>query len=259
MAVQIRIDQLTRPPGVAGMAREDLVLAQPVTLTAVGGPYLSHLWRVIYRPLNIVAGTRATSLLATPAAAATLLAPIDVEGTYNIGLVVDSGSGLGALASDNASITFYAGSTLAIDPGALPRREPAFQEMLEHNVADAIDPLGNVEGWSREMARWFELIRRASVGSSAAWGRIVVPGGGPAAILSSSNIASATYVGVGVVDIAFTLPMPNANYAVVASCRGLGGTCNISGENVNGFRVERADAFGVLTDADFNFDVRARP
>jgi hypothetical protein len=259
MAVQITIDQLTRPPGTPAKAREDLVLGQPVTLSTSGGPFLSYQWRIVHKPIDIMAGARATSLLATPNAASSVFTPIDVEGTYHIEVAVDSGSGLGALPADVARITFYAGATLAVDPGALPRRVPAFQETVEHNVNDAIDLAGNTEGWSREWYRWFEVIRRGVVGASPAWGRVAVPPGGPASLTSSLNIASATYIAMGIVDIAFIAPMPNANYAVVASARSVGGSCNVLNENVNGFRVERADAFGVLSDLAFNFDVRVRP
>jgi len=259
MAVQITIDQLTRPPGVPGFAREDLELGQPVTLSSVGGPFFAYLWRIIHRPIDINAGVRATSLLATPTAAATLFAPIDVEGTYHVELAVDSGAGLGASADDVARITFYAGAVLALDPGQLPRRVPAFQETVEHNVPDVIDPTGNAEGWSREWYRWFEVIRRGVVGASPAWGRVILPPGGPASLASSLNIGFVTYVSPGIVDIAFIAPMPNANYAVVATARNTGGSCTVYNETVNGFRIERADAFGVLTDDDFAFDVRVRP
>jgi hypothetical protein len=254
MAVQITINQATRPPGVAGVAREDCVTGQVVTLTSSGGPFLAYQWRIVHKPIDIVGGVRATSLLATSTAASTTMTPIDVAGTYLVELVVNSGSGLGALAADIARITFYAGPTLSATPNAFPRRTIAFQETTEHNVPDAIEPAGNTEGWSREWYKWFAAIQTA-FSTVPRWARISLPAGGPAFIVSQSQIASATRTAVGTVDILFTTPLSTINYAVVCSPRNTGGMCVVYGETGNGFTVERADPSGVLVDDDFSFIV----
>jgi hypothetical protein len=154
----IVINQAGKPAGVAGRAREDLVTGTAVTVAAVGGPFLAYSWTFQSVAENIIAGVKATSLFATPAASSSLISPIDQPGTFLVQLEVDSGSGLGATEADVASITFYAGPALNADPTLLPRRIPAFRERLQHNVPDAIDPSGNTEGWSREWLRWFAFI-----------------------------------------------------------------------------------------------------
>ena len=259
MAAQITIDQVTRPPGTAGVAREDLVLAQVVTLTSSGGPFLAQQWRIIHKPIDIIAGVRATSLLATPAAASSTLAPIDVAGTYLLELAVDSGFGLGARASDVARITFYAGPVLAVNPDEFPRRPLAFQETIEHNVPDALDPTGNTEGWSREWYRWFAAIKKLWATKAAAWAKISLPGGGPAAIADGANVAAVVRTGMGVVTVAFTTALPSAAYCVTTGVHGSGGSCLVTTETVNGFTVERSDPFGVLVDDDFSFVVMVSP
>lgn len=260
MPAQIVVDQAGKPPGVAGRAREDLVLGTQVVLSAAGGPFLAHQWSIIHRPIDIVAGVRATSILATPTAATSNLLPIDVRGTYHLQLVVDSGSGLGALSGDTARITFYAGPTLAASPDSLPRRIPAFQETIEHNVPDAIQPAGNTEGWSRELYRWFAVIaslEQASGGADVAAGRVTLTGGG-ATIVRSTGVSAATRLVQGRVQITFTVPFPDTDYAPSANALGLGGQASCTSLLTTGFIVERADAAGSLTDADFNFAVKLR-
>lgn len=160
MAVQIKIDQAAHAPGIAGRAREDLATGTPVTLTAVGGPYAQYQWTIGWKPVDVIANTRSAAALSAATSVSTLLTPIDQIGTYRISIVVDSGNGLGAGVSDNASITFYAGPTLAA-AGFFPRRRPAIGETTEHNVLDAIDPVtGNPDGWGREEARWDEATKK---------------------------------------------------------------------------------------------------
>lgn len=259
MAAQITINQVTRPPGTVGVAREDLVLGQVVTLSSSGGPFAAYRWRIIHKPIDIVAGVRATSVLATPLAINTTMAPIDVAGTYLVELAVDSGFGIGALSSDVARITFYAGPVLATAPDEFPRRPIAFQETIEHNVADPLDPAGNGEGWSREWYRWFATIKKLWATKSAAWAKVSLPGGGPAAIADGANVAAAVRIGMGVVDVAFTNALPTANYCVTTGVHGSGGSCLVLNQAVGGFRIERSDPFGVLVDDDFSFHVMVTP
>lgn len=153
-AVQIKIDQAGAPVGVPGQAREDLVLSLPITLAAIGGPYLNYQWSFPAKAIDVVAGVRSSIAFASSTAPTTTCSPVDIQGTYLVRLAVDSGSGLGATTDDNASITFYAGAALNPDPTQYPRRTPAIGETIEHNVPDVIDPDGNKDGWGRERARW---------------------------------------------------------------------------------------------------------
>lgn len=179
-AVQIQLFQSGTSVGAAGQAREDYVVGSPVQAIAVGGPYLAYKWSFGSKPIDIVDAVEANSVFDSSGSDTSLIEPIDVPGTYLIQLAVDSGSGLGATVDDVASITFYAGNpadqlqgVLAADPTQLPRRIPAFGETLQHNVADAIQPSGNTQGWSREWYRWFSVIgaiaqRRVATAISAA-------------------------------------------------------------------------------------------
>lgn len=256
MAAQIVIDQVAKPPGIAGKAREDLDTGTDITLTAAGGPFLSHLWQMIDRPIDIIGAAQASSVLVTPSASVTLLSPIDVEGTYLAELLVDSGNGLGATADDIARITFYAGLALSANPAALPRRRPAARETNEHNVNDAIFPGGNPRGWAQEWERWFLLMQQGTEFSAA---RVSLPGGGPAAIIgNATNVASVTRTGVGVCDVLFTTAAPNALYGVLTSARGpVGGSLTVDTELTTGFTIYRANAAGAFVDADFTFAVKA--
>ena len=152
-ALQIRIDQAGKTPGVPGQAREDLALGIAATATAVGGPFFQYLWTIAWKPIDVVAGMRSSAALSSGTLNATLIQPLDIPGTFRIGLAVDAGFGLGARLEDVAFITFYAGPTLSADPRKRPRRYPAVGETTEHNVPDAIDPTGNVDGWARERQR----------------------------------------------------------------------------------------------------------
>lgn len=267
MAVQIQIDQpgSGAPPGTPGQAREDLVTGFAVQLTATGGPFLAYSWSIIDKAVDIVAGVQSAALLTAPNAAITQCTPIDIEGTYLVQVIVDSGSGLGALADDVARITFYAGATLNAlntDPAELPRREMAFRETTEHNVPDLVFPLGNERGWAEERQRWQALLTRIYLGKSWAWGRVALPGGGPATLVggvsNALNVAGVARVAVGTVDVTFATPLPNANYEVTTSARGVGGQLYVDTETINGFRIYRADPWGALIDAPFSFNVRAR-
>lgn len=261
MPVLIQLDQAAKPPGVPGRAREDFDTGVAVTAAAVGGPYSAYLWSFISKPIAIFIPAKAATLIASPTGPTTNLSPVNVAGTYEVQLLVDSGSGLGATADDVAKITFYAGtpgSALHGPPSTipyrLPRRIPAFQETTEHNVPDALDPTGNPEGWSREWYRWFAVIERSWVGSAHwAGGRVALTGGG--AVLTQGLNVGVARVSQGVVDVTFTTALPNANYAVMANARGVAGTCLPSLETTAGFRIERGDVAGTLVDADFNFSV----
>lgn len=264
MAVQILIDQpgSGAPPGTPGQAREDLALGFSVTLTATGGPFLAYSWSIIDKAVNMLAGVQSSALIGAPFAPATPMSPIDFEGTYLVQVVVDSGSGLGALPDDVARLTFYAGpglNALAVDPAELPRREMAFRETIEHNVPDLVFPLGNARGWAEERQRWQEVLKRIYAGKSWSWGRVALPGGGPASLVGLAlNVGGVGRVALGTVDVTFATPLPNANYEVISSPRGAGGQTYVDSETINGFRLYRADPWGGLIDADFGFDVRAR-
>ena len=259
MAVQILIDQAGAPAGVTGFAREDLQTGVAVTLTATGGPFLAYQWSIIDRPVNMLAGVQSSALVTAPMSGVTQVSPIDQEGTYLVQVLVDSGNGLGANATDIARITFCAvplAMPLASDVAELPRREMAFRESTEHNVPDVIFPGGNVRGWAQERQRWQEVLTRMYNGKSWAWGRVTLTGGG-AVLASGFNVASVTRTGVGLVSIVFTRALPNTNYAVVVCARGNGGSGYAYNETTSGFSIQRADFSGTLVDADFTFDARA--
>lgn len=260
MAAQITVNQAGKPAGVAGRAREDLDVGTDVTLAASGGPFLSYLWSFVWRPIDIVAAARATSAFSAPTGASTVVTPIDRAGTYLVQLTVDSGSGLGALPGDVARISFYAGLALDPDPRLAPRRIPAFGETLEHNVPDAVDAGGNPDGWAREWLRWFALINALFDSLVELTGaRITLPAGGPAAIVRSHNVASATRTAVGAVDVVFTDPMPDSSYTVDAYALG-SGQASVDPLTIatTGFTLYRADPFGVAVDGDFGFRVDLR-
>ena len=262
MAVLIQIDQpgSGAPPGVAGFSREDLMTGFNVQLTATGGPFAAYLWSIIDKPIDIVTPVMSAAVLTAPGAAVTLVAPVDLVGPYLVEVLVDSGSGLGALADDVDRRTFYAGpvlNSLNPDPRELPRREIAFRERGEHNVPDAIFPAGNSRGWAQEWLRWRAVYDRVYRGKSWAWGRVVLPGGGPAALVSGLNTLAVVRTAVGTVAVTFATPLPNANYAVTATARGpVGGSCTADLEAVGGFTLSRSNPGGALIDADFTFHVQ---
>jgi len=261
MAVQIKIDQpgSGAPPGVAGVAREDLVIGFGVLLTAVGGPFGAYQWSIIDKAVNITAGVQSAALLGAPAAAVTSLAPIDQIGTYLVQVVVDSGSGLGATPGDIATLTFYAGAVLNNlnpDPTKRPRRQMAFRETTQHNVADPVFPLGNPRGWAEEWERWLAVLRSLFARPTIfAWARVSLPPGGPAALVSGVNVGPVLRLSKGVVSVAFTAAAPSALYAVQPGARIDGGMFLVRNEAVGGFVIERSDLGGSLLDQDFSFVV----
>lgn len=262
MAVQITVDQAAKPAGVAGKAREDLDTGVAATLTASGGVFLAYSWSIIHKPIDVFTSTKSTAALTAPASAVTNVTPLDLPGTYHVQVLVDSGSGLGATAADIARLTFYAGipgdkfrGALATRADLLPRRIPAFQETTEHNVNDAFDPAGNLEGWSREWYRHFAVLQKLFEGRSWAQGRVALTGAG-ATLVRQFNVATVTRVGVGIVDVTFTIAMPDANYSVVYGARGaVGGQVVTTNELTTGFRATRSDLAGVASDSDFSFSV----
>jgi hypothetical protein len=200
MAVQIKVDQVAAPAGVPGQAREDLALGVGVTLTAVGGPYLSYLWRIVDLPTNAAVTVRSAAVLATPALPVTGFAPIDQQGTYFVELLVDSGSGLGATADDVARITFYAGVVIGATASSVPRRRIAYRETSEHNAPDALDAGGNPEGWAREWRRWFANIERSTTLLTPTVGQntyVPYATAGSLAYSSALRTNGSTWVGLG--------------------------------------------------------------
>jgi len=261
MVAQIVVNQMGKPAGVAGRAREDLDTGMTVVLSAAGGPFSVHLWELVDAPLDLFTPAQSAATLATPTASTTNLSPIDNEGTYKVRLTVDSGSGLGATAADIAEITFAAylsTNPLASDPAELPRRVPAFTERTEHNVVDALFPAGNPRGHATELDRWFAVIRRIAPGASFAWAKVDVATGGPAVALSSFN-CTVNWLSTGTVEILFTRHAANNSYAVVHSPRGgtVGATSLVSFESTSSFRITTRNSVNALTDMDFSVDVKA--
>lgn len=261
-AVQILLAQTGAPAGSPGQARDDFVTGTPVQVTATGGPFAQYLWTFVSKAIDIEAGARATSAFASASSVTSAVTPIDVPGEYLIQVAVDSGQGLGATDDDVARIVFYAGTTgdnivgpLNADPAELPQRMPAFRETLEDNVADLVDPTGNVEGWSRAWLKLKAIVNRIYQGKSWAWAFVGQTSGGAFA-LGSLNVATVTRTGVGLATVAFTRPMPSSAYAIFCNAQSSPGTCVGSNQDVNGFDVERADIGGSLVDADWSFEVK---
>lgn len=146
------------------MAREDLVLGgQVVHLSATGGAY-GYIWELLDAPTNAAVTANSAAVLSSSTGSAVTITP-DYAGTY-YGRVT---SGV-----DVQEWSFYAGPPLSSTAAELPRRIPSFMEGLAHNVPDAIDPLGNRKGWSREWRRWFSVIQAAhNRPISAAWNTIL--------------------------------------------------------------------------------------
>ena len=258
MAVDIVLDQAAKPAGVAGVAREDLDVGVDVTAGAIGGPFSAYAWSLIDRPIDIIGASQATTVPTTPTASTTILSPVDVEGTYLLEVLVESGSGLGATAADVARITFYAGATLSTDPRLTPRRRPAFRETTEHNVADAVFAGGNPRGWAQEWERWFAALVKTSAATWAS-GRVTLTGGGATLVGLRGFNAAVVRTGVGVVDVTFPLlAAPNADYSVLGAARTTAGSTFLTSETTAGFTITRVDAAGAPADADFSFDVNVR-
>lgn len=263
-AVQILLNQAGKPAGSAGVARDDIDTGVSVTAQAVGGPFASYQWTFIDKAIDIVAGTKASSAFGAPTSSTTTISPIDVAGEYLIQVAVDSGSGLGATASDVARIVFYAGTPagdaahgpLNSDPAELPRRMPAFRERLEDNIPDAIEGSGNTGGWSRPWLKLKAVVDRIYRGKSWAWGRVAQTGA--SATLTSGHNAAVARTGVGTAHITFTRTLPSAAYAVVPGVRGAEGSIFALNEGATGFDIQRADIGGTLVDADWTFEVKVQ-
>lgn len=276
MALQIKIDQSGASAGVAGQAREDLVVGTPVTLAAVGGPFLRYEWSLLDAPTDdtvLVASDAAFTAAQSPT---TSLAPIDNEGTYAVQLKVDSGAGLGARLGDTVRITFAAfDSDNPIDPDGrrLPQRMPSFAERTEHNVADGVEATGNTKGWSRTMRRWFEIVKRVYRGKAWAWAYVNVSGG--AATIKQSaivvgnafqrwNVASVDYVAVGKYDVNLDEPFAlDAAFPVMVFPQDLVGgnpvigARDLANSTLSKIRVEIRKADGTMALIDGSFLVVA--
>ena len=253
-AILIVLNQSGKTPGVAGKAREDLVTGVPVQATIQGGPFKEYLWTLIDNPVDFVNGVRSSAAVTLPKSASTTIQPIDIENTYLLQVLVDSGQGLGATADDVATITFYAGTPLSSDPASLPQRTPAFGERLEHNVTDAILQGNNSRGWAQVMGRWFEIIKSAWRGSARTWARIHLTSGG-ASLLQQKNVASVTRISRGVVDVTFIKQQSTTSYGLMGTANGGGGSVSSVNETRSSVRILRGDPFGTLVDADFTIGV----
>lgn len=247
MSLQLLINQMGKPAGTPGVAREDIDLGTPVDLQALGGPFLQVAWSIVDKPIDYTVPAQSSAAFSAPSNALTQLSPIDYQGTYLIRVSVDQGFGLGARPEDNASITFYAGVPLNSIYNEFPRRIPAFGERTEHNVPSP--PFANnPRGWAEAMEKYlFALINSGS--ELFAYCRYEFGTG----ILKSKNVASVTGFGVGIFAITFTNPAPDANYIVIPSIRTNPGFITPYGETVNFFGLGLIDNFGAPLNSDFEF------
>lgn len=262
MTVSILLAQSGKPIGSAGVARDDFDVGVAVQATAVGGPFSEYVWTFVSKAIDIEAGVQATSAFTAPSSPSTDIDPVDVSGEYLIQVAVDSGDGLGANETDVARIVFYAGDLTGLhgplntDPAELPQRMPAFREQLEDNVADAVQPTGNTEGWSRPWLKLKAIVDRIYQGKSWSWARVT---GATAARPSSFNVDDVVNTGTGLFTVTFERALPNDTYAVVASPMTTPGMVVASNLSTTGFDVERDDPSGTPVDEDFVFDVRVEP
>lgn len=250
MALQILINQMGKPAGVPGVAREDLDLGTPVDLQALGGPFLAVQWSIGDKPIDYTVPAQSSAAYSAPNNALTQLTPIDYAGTYLIRVAVDQGFGLGARPEDNASITFYAGPALSPTFNLFPRRLPAFGERTEHNVPSP--PFANnPRGWAEAIEKYFAslLNNTEEIFAFGRWDN------GGATILDSKNIAGILNVAPGIFRVTFTNPAPSANYAVLPVLRNAAGFCVPYAETVNDFAIACSDPFLALTNYDFSFVV----
>lgn len=255
-ALLIILNQTGKPAGTAGNAREDFVTGTPIQASLQGGPFGQYLWTLDDKPIDFPNAVQSSAAPVLPQAASTPVQPIDVEGSYLLKCLVDSGQGLGATPDDVATITFYAGTALSAVNGYLPQRQPAFGERAEHNVLDAMFSGGrNKRGWAQTMGRWFEIIKKNTKGSALTWGRVSLSFISGANLVQGSNVASVSRVSVGVVDVTFITPQSTISYGVIGAARGVGGGISGSNENFATVRISRGDAFGSLVDADFTFGI----
>lgn len=217
--VQIKIDQAAAPAGLPGVAREDLVLASPVMLTAVGGPFAAYRWTIIDRVLNFKTDVLSAAALPSPTAVSTQMTPIDLAGTYLVQVEIDSGAGLGATADDVARITFYAGPTLATSPFELPQRIPAANETNEHNVPNAVYFSGNPLGWAYTLGRWLAgIVGRLFRTSPRAGARVSTASAGPTVTeIRKLFVSSVTFDGTGTYTVVLLPAFFDANYGVIVT------------------------------------------
>lgn len=86
-------------------------------------------------------------------------------------------------------------------------------------------------------------------GSIRAW--VLFQGQGGAAIVAQGNVASVVRASAGTYDVTLTTPMPDTNYAVLATPRdgGYMAGVQISGKTASTFRVVSTTDAGVIADA----------
>lgn len=262
MPPQIVFNQLGKPPGVAGFAREDLALGVTVVASVQGGPFLAQAWSFLDKPIDHSIPAQSAAAIQTPLLATTNILPIDRQGTYLLRCVVDQGFGLGARDEDIAELSFYAGETLSSSYDMLPRRVIAFLERAQHNPQS--DPifgvLGNLRGWAQEMDRWFAVIRRIRTDLDAsrlfAHSRFKYTMSG---IQRSTerNIANIARTGVGLYTVTFTTAASNGLYIVQPTPFDSIGFVNIPEADcaAGSFKLERYDDSGTLADLPCCFSV----
>lgn len=169
----MRIDQAAnaQPAGVAGRARKDLLLSEPVTLRNNDDTGVSrHLWAMLDRPIG------SNALLSSPSSPFVTFIP-DVPGSYRISLVLNDG-----LAGERQI------KIAAVADGFTRVYPAAGQQALEANW-----PVGGGElnelGWAKEVER---ILR--SLGSPQILDSV------PTDTLAISASETSTTAGVGLPD-----------------------------------------------------------
>jgi hypothetical protein len=135
----IRIDQVTRPPGVAGQSRTDGVLLQTVTVSDTGNTDDgTHLWEMIASPV----GSNA-ALIGSDAATATFMP--DISGTYLIRKTFNF-TDISGFTTRGVFVSDQGGFAILLPNGT---RIPAAGETVQFDVS---------RGWAVEMDRIIRII-----------------------------------------------------------------------------------------------------
>ena len=192
-----KIDQPTKPAGVAGNSRDDLdaFTGAGTEIQLIDGGVGAVLWA--WSVLDAPPG--AAPVLTTPALASTLLSGATVSGSYLIQLVVDGGGSPGQIYRVVAGVQVNTPAWVT-PPLNRPLRIPAKGETLEFNVESSPGVGANTRGWAQEMDHWFRTIVSFAFGVVPKLNNVVV-GTEPFYYFNFSTAFTAVDAGGGQINI----------------------------------------------------------
>lgn len=159
-----KIDQATKPAGVAGQSRDDLDLftgpGTEIVLTDAGVGATVWQWTILDQPPGAAAS------LSTPNAATTNLTNATVAGSYFVQLVVDGGALPAQVYRVVAGVQIDTPSWVTPVLNR-PLRIPAKGETVEFNVESSPGAGPNTRGWAQELDHWFRAIASFGFGVRA--------------------------------------------------------------------------------------------